>query len=79
MTVDLDQPNGEILHDHEIGPVKFETVLSTIHRFLAGQQRTDQALLHSRIDQLVPRFIVSLGPVTYTSIDRVDIPDEIRP
>ena len=59
VAVDLDQPDGEVLHQHEVSAVELEAVLTTVHRLLAGEQRADQALLHARVDQLVPGVAVA--------------------
>lgn len=37
--VDLDQPDGKVLHHHEISPVQLEAASPPVHLFLGGQHR----------------------------------------
>lgn len=65
--VDLDQPDAEVLGDHEVGPVQLEAAAPSVHEVLGGEHRQHYRLRHLWVDPLVVRLaLVAQAPVTYT-------------
>lgn len=54
--VDFDQPNGQILGDHEVGAVKFEAATPPLHVILRRQHHHDDGLRHLRVNEIVIRL-----------------------
>lgn len=56
ISVDLDQPDRQILADHEIGAVELEAATPALHVILRRQHHHDDGLRHPRVNQIMIRL-----------------------